>query len=182
MITIVTPPALEPVTLDTLKAQIRIELSDTSQDAFLTAKIKAAREWVERRCSVQLVDTIAERKYGMLPNRLRMPVGNVKSIVSITYLDADDVVQTLSPDHYRLVHDVLCILEHPDDIDSEFPMHTIRFVAGYGAQVANMPTPLTEAILILAASMERSRVIDNNWADGQVGYLLTDFIYDHGYL
>lgn len=44
--TLVTPPSLEPVTLDEAKAQARVDAS--ADDALITALIVAARQWAER--------------------------------------------------------------------------------------------------------------------------------------
>ena len=39
--------AVEPVTLADMKAYLRIPASDTTQDTYITALIKAARKWAE---------------------------------------------------------------------------------------------------------------------------------------
>lgn len=44
---VIIPPATEPVTINEVKAQLRIELDDTSYDAIIQPLIIAAREWCE---------------------------------------------------------------------------------------------------------------------------------------
>jgi uncharacterized phiE125 gp8 family phage protein len=46
---VVTPPSVEPATLDELKRHCRVFTDDSGEEAYLTALGKAAREYLEIR-------------------------------------------------------------------------------------------------------------------------------------
>jgi len=52
---ILTQPAIEPVTLDEVKDQLRLDASDTSQDAWITANIPVARQIIEEFTGIAFI-------------------------------------------------------------------------------------------------------------------------------
>lgn len=105
-VTVVTPAPVEPVDLETVKQQARIDI--TTDDAFIeTVIIKAARDRAQqylRRC---LIDTVVDFTFDGFPwyrmdQAFHLPWGPVKSILSISYRDSNDSVTTLGAGLYRL--------------------------------------------------------------------------------
>src|SRR5262245_41313326 len=118
-LTVVTPPAIEPVDLDTAKRQLRID--HAVEDADLTRRIRAARELAEKHCGkAWLTQTLrltlpgwpcglsgsagwlwAGSDWGWLAGwrwaegeTIRLPVEPVQSITSVQYSDVSGVLQT----------------------------------------------------------------------------------------
>ena len=163
-LTLVTDSTEEPVSLDELKAHLRIDFAD--DDAYLAGCITAARSWVEgqtkRNILVKTWDYSIDYEWPWsgYSHRIDLPLNPVKSIsgtspevFSITYVDIDGVSQTLAQSQYTLVN-----RQHHSYIvpayDVEWPTVrcvpnaiTVRFQAGDGD---NIPQPLHRAMMILA--------------------------------
>ncbi len=90
---IVTQPTEEPVTVDEVKAHLRID--GTDDDAMLAAMITAAREEAEHRleraCARQTVQLLLDE----FPEDIPLPMPPLVSIQSVTYADADGNTQTV---------------------------------------------------------------------------------------
>lgn len=95
----IVAPTIEPVTLAEAKLQCRVDVSD--DDALITALIVAARE---------LAEAMTDRAYAVGTYELVAPVFDaagvdlpkppVTSVVSVRYLDADGVLQTMDSADY----------------------------------------------------------------------------------
>lgn len=99
---ITTPPASEPVSVATLKLQCRIASDDTSEDALLTAYIKAAREMVESDTERCLMTQTHKLYLERFPSEIvldRVPVTSV----SVQYYDADNSLQPLAGTEYGVL-------------------------------------------------------------------------------
>lgn len=145
----------EPVTVAELKAHARISIS--SDDAYLTTLLVAAREQVEADLNM----TIAGQSYvwhtdSTLGGTLYFPVQPVTAITSITYTDTDEASQTLDSSNYTLK-------SYTDPPSVEFgdtvPTGTetvVTFTAGY-ADVDAVPQKIKHAVMFLAAHWYESR-------------------------
>lgn len=124
-VNLVTPPAVEPVTLDQLKTHLRVDASFTDDDALLMGFITAAREWCEsymRRAIFNQTWQMTldhfpywtefgtmkpasrlDYMYGSYFSNLviELPKPKLVSVTSITYVDATGTQQTLDPSQYR---------------------------------------------------------------------------------
>ena len=94
----------DPITIDELRKHLAIEHSD--DDAYLGSVISAAtRQW-ERETQLQLMPATYEYTMDLIADAtIYLPIGPVRSITSITYYDASDVLQTLDASKYTLVAD-----------------------------------------------------------------------------
>jgi uncharacterized phiE125 gp8 family phage protein len=107
-LTLLTPPAVEPVSLSEAKAHCRVDIAD--DDDLITSLIVAARQVCETRIKRAFVKQTwelildefpSQRRFnGSNPGRawepeIRLPLPPLVSVASITYLDADGVTQTL---------------------------------------------------------------------------------------
>ena len=98
---ITTPPSAEPVTVDEVKARLR--LTTTADDATIALQITAAREFAEkvtrRSLCVKSYAYILDRfPYPHEP--IRVPVPPLIQITGITYLDETLTSQTWDPAEY----------------------------------------------------------------------------------
>jgi uncharacterized phiE125 gp8 family phage protein len=125
---LITPPAIEPVTLGQAKQQLVLDDSFDADDTLITAYITAARQYVEKRLNRAIYNqtwlmtmdvfpiwgqydsarTPAQRNVwpytAWLWDKLtiRLPHSRLVSITSITYTDPDGNPQTLDPSQYNI--------------------------------------------------------------------------------
>ena len=177
----ITGPASEPITTDEAKAHLRVDLTD--DDALIASLIAAARQHCEAVLSRSFIDTTWELSLNGFPTwgisterlasgrlvypttsvplerltagRILLPLGDLRSVTAITYLDADGTSQTLTEDT-----DFQVVTGAPGRIVPAFgrtwPAHriydeavTVRFVAGYGADASAVPDCIKHAIKLL---------------------------------
>ena len=98
-------PAHEPVTLNELKAHLRIPLTALDEDADLWAKLTAARHEAETFLGRSLVTQTLEYSVDRFPWRtrvgfIRLPGGRLQSIASLTYTDASDTPTVFPATNY----------------------------------------------------------------------------------
>lgn len=97
---IITPPADEPVTLSEAKAQLRIEDAFTLDDDYINALISAARERCESYCNQFFTVQNISLQFDLAPSgSIYIPYVGL-TITSVTYIDTDNVTQTLAPSDY----------------------------------------------------------------------------------
>lgn len=92
-------PAAEPVTLDEVKAQSRIETHD--ENSYLNGLIKAARGHVESMCGLRIITQTIVAKCDAFADLAVLPFGPVASVSSITYVDVAGATQTLASSVYE---------------------------------------------------------------------------------
>lgn len=161
---LITGPSVEPISLNEVKAQLRIDGS--ADDTLLTSYIAAARAYVESTTGLALNTqtwemTLHDWPYGSNP--IVLPKQPVQSITSITYADQANQTQTLASSVYEI--DVtrtpafITLTENSDwpDIYDKQAAITIRFVAGYGATAASVPEPIRQAMLLLVGHWYANR-------------------------
>lgn len=161
---LITGPSVEPISLNEVKAQLRIDGS--ADDTLLTSYIAAARAYVESTTGLALNTqtwemTLHDWPYGSNP--IVLPKQPVQSITTITYADQANQTQTLASSVYEI--DVtrtpafITLTENSDwpDIYDKQAAITIRFVAGYGATAASVPEPIRQAMLLLVGHWYANR-------------------------
>ncbi|HEY1605616.1 MAG TPA: head-tail connector protein [Allosphingosinicella sp.] len=107
----------EPVSLDDVRAYLRIDSDKTDEDAFLAAAITAARRGCEKYLNRSVIGETRTAVFsgfplwptylsGQLPTReqlvLYLAGGVVQSVQSVTYVDGDGSTQTVDPESYIL--------------------------------------------------------------------------------
>ena len=156
-LSLVTDVTSEPVSLDELKAHLRLDVDD--DDAYLAGCVAAARTWVEgqtrRAIMPQTWDYIID--YGWPRSRggyrIDLPMNPVTSVTSITYVDSSGAGQTLATSKYTVSARTNGSFIVPA-YDQEWPdvrcvpsAVTVRFVAGDADEI---PQELHRAIMVLA--------------------------------
>lgn len=179
---IITPPSVEPVTVETVKLQARI--SHDVEDTLLGVWIKSAREQAEdymRRAFISCVAELSFDKFPMLP--ISLPLSPVISVESITYIDyqntsttmdTSDFVIDLDSDPARIGHAWSkvwpCVTLRP--INSV----KIRYTAGYGLTSASIPAKIIDTILLCCAWKNENRAAEK-FPEELFGYLKPDRLY-----
>ena len=162
-LTLVTAPAVEPITLNEAKSHLRVDFAD--DDSYITALIVAARMIAEERTGRALITQTWDYVLDDFPIKdfisLRKP--KLQSVTSVKYIDSDSAEQTVLTSEYLVDAD-----SSPGRIVLKFakiwPVATlqpasavrIRMVVGYGLAI-DVPQPLKQAILFLVAHWYENR-------------------------
>lgn len=158
---LITPPSDTPISLSEVKGHCRVDHND--DDTVLTSLLNAAVAYLDGwsgvlgRCLVTQTWRQDFDAFGIL----RLPLGPVASISSVTYYDADNEQQTLSADAYALLADELGAyvgLKPDQSWPSTYGRAdavSVTFVAGTAA--ADVPWPIKAAILLLVAHWYENR-------------------------
>lgn len=98
-------PANLPVTVDEVRARLRIDAADDASDVALL--IASATDHVEKYCNTPLVSRTIEVKCDSFADMAYLPVAPISAVTSITYIDTAGGDQTLSDTVYELRADGL---------------------------------------------------------------------------
>lgn len=158
---LITPPAVEPVSIETMKAFLRVDSS--TDDALITSLIKAARERGEEISRRAFITQTWEVTIEEWPDELEMelPRPPLQSITSIKYIDLEDVEHTVDPALYYAVTKN----EPAEVVFKNIPGYslrregaiTIQFIAGYGNAGTDVPERIKFAIQSLVAAWYENR-------------------------
>ena len=99
---VITPPLVEPISLDEAKKQLRIKESSTSDDDHIAMLIKVARDRVEKFCNRFFTEQTVSIVYNeVLPDRyICLPYPDLTSVVQLSYFDSDDVETVIDSGDY----------------------------------------------------------------------------------
>lgn len=164
-LSVVTPAANLPVSLDAARRNSRIDTTD--EDQRLTELIRAASAYVQKHTDTALITQALSWQLDRFPVKTRplyLPVWPVQSLTSVTYIDANNATQSidLATISTRLPargfariararwEDWPSTLDTPDAVE-------IRFVAGFGATEASVPEEFKQAILLLVSHWFENR-------------------------
>ena len=157
-LTLVTAPALEPITREEAKAHLRVSLTD--EDDLIDTLIQAAREAVEAETKRSLITTAWSLRRDAFPsgNWMLMPRPPLLAISAITYTDSAGSAQTLASTVYTVdtpagpfAEPGRLALKYGQVYPSTYAQINsvaIAFTAGYGATAASVPAPLRQATLL----------------------------------
>ncbi|MBA4152482.1 MAG: hypothetical protein C0509_07970, partial [Acinetobacter sp.] len=153
-----TAPVQEPVTLEEVRRALgNFDVSETTRDGIITARITAARQWCEdytRTGFITQTWMAYGSEFGCAVIELRPPL---QSVVSVKYVDTNGILQTLSPSTY-LVDTVNHAIHAspnavwPTTLD-RYDSVQIEYVAGYG-NAGQVPEPIKEAIKFIVGQWE----------------------------
>jgi uncharacterized phiE125 gp8 family phage protein len=161
---LVTPPALEPLTLAEAKRWLRVDHPE--DDALIGALIKGARERVEARIGRALISQGWRVTLDRWPvdGAVQLPIGPALAVTAVRVVDQAGVFQPLAPASWRLDARL-----EPPMLFVPSPLHPaparprggieIDVTAGYGPAPADLPEALRQAIrLILGHAFEHRGV------------------------
>jgi uncharacterized phiE125 gp8 family phage protein len=154
-IEVVTPPESEPVTLNELKAHLR--LNDDSEDALLTGFIKAAREVFESYTGRIVLPTTLRQHVPYFNSRVYLMRSQARSIVSVKYWDASNVLTTLEDFHSDVITcpGSVWLDSYPVTSSTKSPKAYVEFEAGWEPE--QVPEMVKVGIKLLAAHYYEQR-------------------------
>jgi uncharacterized phiE125 gp8 family phage protein len=187
---IITPPAVEPVTMAEVKLHLRVDGND--EDPLLTGLIQAAREHVEIVLLHRaLVTQTLEYVISSWPclRGIQLPRPPLASVTTIKYKDATGLVETTwSATQYVVNTDV-----SPGEIvpayGCSWPSATlypsggirVRYVAGYGLAAA-VPQAIKAAILLLVGHLYENRQLASDKVLTEIPFAVNALCSDPCYM
>jgi uncharacterized phiE125 gp8 family phage protein len=93
-------PAQEPVSVEEAKLHCGVTVAD--HDALIATLIAAVREQAEHRTGRSIVDQQWTLTLDEFAPEIRLPMGRVHTVSSVSYVDGDGNTQTLDPLTYSL--------------------------------------------------------------------------------
>jgi len=165
LLSLVTPPAETPVSLNEAKAHLRVEHTD--EDALINGLIAAATAEIDGRDGYLRRALVTQTWDYWLPRfplarRILIPMPPLRDVVSIKYLDGNNLEQTFAAENYEVVGNdeqgyvALNIASSwPLTYDREKAV-TIRFEAGYG-EAKDVPVNVRQGILLRVADLYMNR-------------------------
>lgn len=183
---IVTPPAVEPLTVAEARAHCRLG-DDTSQDDLLSRGIASARERIEARIGRALVEQTLDVYLDRFPTgggynlrRIRqlgwdapgflpgpvaivLPYPPLQSVTSVKYLNQAGTLATLDPSAYRVIASTFNPGKVEPALYQSWPATAelsdavvVRIVAGYG-DAAAVPSAIKSAALLIVGHLFEHR-------------------------
>lgn len=154
----VVAPIVEPVTLNLIKSQLRIDLEDDSFDEQLAELLPAAREWCEDYQNRAYITQTFELALDCWPNGngIILPRPLIQNVESVSYKNSEGASTQWAPANY-----VVDDFSEPSRIirgrDISWPSANlaatngiiIRYVAGYGDAPEDVPAKIKQAIILL---------------------------------
>lgn len=158
-----TAPVIEPVTLNEAKAHLRVD--HNNEDALVTSLIKAAREYAEMFTNRALISQVWEMTLDYFPacNVIELPKPPLQSVSSITYVDTNGDTQTWNSSNYQSDNTTVFGRITPaygvewPSTQSVVNAVTIRFLAGYGDDVTEVPQSIRQGILMVISDLYDGR-------------------------
>lgn len=108
MLTQLSPPSAEPLSLAEAKLHLRVDADITEDDGLIAALIVTARQQAEHRTGRALISQQWRYAVDAFPvDSLDLPLPKLQSVQSVTYLDSNGVRQTLAGGDYEVITDEL---------------------------------------------------------------------------
>lgn len=155
ILTINTPPAKEPVSLDEAKDHLRVSHSD--DDSRIGGYVTAARNWAEAYLGRALITQTWDMWCYSFPygdGEIEFPKAPLQSVSAVTYTDTDGATQTWASSNYTVdanSHVGRLYLGYGKTwpgTRSERKAVKLTFIAGYGDDADDIPRPIIEGMLL----------------------------------
>lgn len=157
----ITGPAEEPLSVELVKAQLRID--DSDEDAVIAMQIASARSVVESYLRARLINQTVRLTLDGFPSRIELPIWPVQSITTVKYDDTAGDEQTIISTDYQLIESRKPNLVAPAYLGTwpiaraDFDSVRIEFVVGYGATGNDVPADIRQAMLMLIGDFFENR-------------------------
>ena len=158
---LVTGPVTDPVTLAEAKAHLRVDFAE--DDALISAIIKAATGHLDGWTGTlgrALVSQQWSQGFGCFAERLRLPLGPVISVDSVTYTDTAGALQTVPADQYAVAYPsglpevvMRAAFTWPGVSGDVVSPVVVTYTAGYD----EVPHPIKQAILLHVGTLYEYR-------------------------
>ncbi len=157
-LTLLSPPAGDPVTLSEIKDHLRV--TQTDDDALIAGYLAAASRSIEARGGLALMPQQWRLTLDHVPEEtVILPIAPATSVDAVTIVDSAGVPQTVAVSAYEFAPGA------PGRLRRAAPWGRpgvaldgvgVDFTAGY-ADAASAPEPLKQAVKILAAHFYEAR-------------------------
>jgi len=168
---IISPPAIEPISLQEAKDHLRLDFND--DDSLIESLlIPAARQFAEDYTHRALITQTLEYSLDDFTKTIKLPKPPLKYVISINYQDLTQTIVTLDPTQYQA---------YPEDTPAiicqsygtiwpvALPVKNaikIRYIAGYG-NPQDIPATLRAAMLLIIGHLYENRE-ENTIASGTI--------------
>ena len=176
---LIQAPAAEPITL--AQARLHCRVDGTDEDELLGIYISAARSQCEALTGRALITQTWELSLDAFPaGEIRLGKAQALSIVSVKYIDPNNILQTLSSAAYALDAAtspgwLLPVSGYTWPITKEVVNAVrVQFTAGYGATAASVPASVRQWMLVTVAALYAQR--ESFDLGGRAGLLPERFI------
>lgn len=155
MITDITPPPIEPITLEAAKLFLRLD--DDAENDFISDLIRSAREQVETLCRQSLIERPQRLTFVPPFDRiLYLNIAPIKSVTAMTLHLADGEDEVVSLDDLKINLRALPASVQKQTLGlwswhsrPEIKAISVEVLAGYGESAEDIPMPLRQAMLLL---------------------------------
>lgn len=166
-ITLLTAPAIEPVTLAEARAHLRYAPGDTSQDAAIEMWIGEARRNAEAQLSRGIIRqqwrlTLAD--FPSICGAISLPLGPLIVVDEVSYLDTAGVEQFLDPEADYFVDETIEPARIVPAYSKYWPLARCQpdavrviFSVGYGEKATDVPAGIKAWILMRVAAANENR-------------------------
>lgn len=154
-LTILSPPAMEPISLSDAKAHLRV--THTAEDALITALITAARARIEAELGLAMIATGLRQIDTTSSDGVVLQRGPVTALTAAARDDGAGGWTTLDISTLTTAFD-----GRPSTVALKSPLLApvrlrLDYSAGFGATAADVPPSLLQAILALVADAYAAR-------------------------
>lgn len=149
-------PAVGVITLEEAKVHCRVDGSD--EDMLITGLIDAALAHVDGYSGIlgrALVTQTWRQDFCEFDDLMRLPVGDLQAVSSVTYYDATNTTQTLASSVYTAFSDAIGPYitlkpgqQWPTSYSREDAIR-VTWTAGYGSTAASVPAAIRAAMLLM---------------------------------
>lgn len=161
---LVTAASAALVTLAEAKTHLRVDHSD--DDTYISGLITAAVSYLDGysgRLGRAILEQTWRVDFGSFSDEMRLPVGNLMAVNSVTYYDDSNAQQTLPSTVYQSSVDgagAFLSLKPGQMWPAAFARNDavrVTWSAGYGATVASVPAAIKHATLLLIGNWYDNR-------------------------
>jgi uncharacterized phiE125 gp8 family phage protein len=170
----VTPPTVEPVSLETLRSFLRVDM--TEEDALITSLAKGAREAGEELARRAFITQTLEMVIDDWPPNFTLALMRppLQSVTSVKYYDENNVEATWTDYtvNKRSEPGRIHFNSTPGTSLPESGGIVVQYVAGYGDNPSDVPQRIIDAILALTAyryENRESNVVPKEIKDAFIG-------------
>lgn len=184
-----TPPVNEPLEVADVKTYLRLDdVTDTSEDDYLSAIITAAREYCEAFQNRAYITQTWQMSSDYWPSRvIELPRGNLQTVDRVTYKNSAGIETTLTETQQYVVstRGVSGRLsppyaQHwPSFVPFPLDAVVIEFSCGYGDTAESVPQKAKQAIKLLVSHWYENRtpLSETGQAPGEIKFAVSALLW-----
>jgi len=164
-----TPPVIEPLEIQDVKDYLRLDdVTDISEDEYLSTLIIAAREYCEGFQNRAYITQVWQLSFDDWPSRvIELPKGTLQAVNLVTYKNFAGAVTTLTEtqDYITSTRGVLGRISPPyaqswpSFVPWTLDAVVIEFTCGYGDTAESVPQKVKQAMKLLVSHWYENRTV-----------------------